>query len=145
MTLADEDAHSKVVDVETMESFRQLFWLSDSRHLGNSIFTVLRSMFWSIVGVIQFLADTLIKALLPFLQYFKIICIVLGIVLQQQHKLLYIYILWKQTPRKRNKQTANRGQILPPCLFYFPSSNFIFSQVFHLAELSLLSPMYFKS
>ena len=52
MTLADEDAHSKVVDVEMMESFRQLFWLSDSRHLGNSIFTVLRSMFWSIVGVI---------------------------------------------------------------------------------------------
>ena len=93
MTLADEDAHSKVVDVEMMESFRQLFWLSDSRHLGNSIFTVLRSMFWSKVGVIYFLADTLIKALLPFLQYFKIICIVLGIVLQQQHNLLYIYIL----------------------------------------------------
>ena len=51
-TLGDQDAHSKVVDVEMMESFRQLFWLSDSRHLGNSIFTVLRSMFWSIVGVI---------------------------------------------------------------------------------------------
>ena len=60
MTLADEDAHSKV---ETMESFRQLFSLNDSRHLGNSIFTLLRSMFWSIVGVTKFLADTLIRAL----------------------------------------------------------------------------------
>ena len=41
MTLADEDAPSKV---ETMESFRQLFSLNDSRHLGNSIFTLLRSI-----------------------------------------------------------------------------------------------------
>ena len=57
-----------------------------------------------------------------FAIFYKIICIVLEIILHHQHKLLNICILWKQTPRKRNKQTANRGQILPPCLFYFPAS-----------------------